>query len=118
MSDYLRDTLFGQAVRLLSGRTLLIFPDEQNPDLWKACIPNGKHYGGTLQTHNSSDQNGENPANAANTAQASSSEAQQSMNLDPVNSDEKYGEVMLVDWYDQNDQEVHPIPSHSLILDD
>lgn len=109
MSDLLRDTLLGQTVRLLSGRTLLTFPDEQNPDLWKAFVPEGKHYDGTPRSNIGIDQDGEHPANAVNTAQASSSEEQHSTYRDPVTNDEKDGEVMLVDWYDSNDQEVHPI---------
>jgi hypothetical protein len=38
MNDHFRDTVFGQAVRLLSGNRLLKFPDELDPTLWKQCI--------------------------------------------------------------------------------
>lgn len=109
MSDHLRDTVFGQTVRLLSGRTLLKFLDEQNPDLWKAFVPKGKHNDGIPNNDIGIVQNEEHAANAVNTAQASSSEEEHSLHRDLANNDENDGEVMLVDWYDSSDQEVHPV---------
>ena len=37
MGDHFRDTVFGQLVRLLSGKTLLRFPDELDTTLWNLC---------------------------------------------------------------------------------
>lgn len=119
MSDQLRDTVFGQTVRLLSGRKLLKFPDEQNPDLWKAFVPKGKHNDGKPKDHDeASGQDAEHAVKAVGPAQLSSSEERHSLHRD---LDEKNGEVMLVDWYDSSDPEVRLSGSyheHSYLMAD
>ncbi|KAF3403422.1 Caffeine resistance protein 5 [Talaromyces pinophilus] len=117
MSDHLRDTVFGQIIRALSGKTLLKFPDEQNPDLWKAFVPKGKHNDGTPTDHDeATNQGAEHTVKAVDSAQPSSSEEQHSLRRDIANRDEKDAEVILVDWYDAKDQEVCPMLSSHVQL--
>lgn len=117
MSDHLRDTVFGQVIRLSSGKALLKFPDEQNPDLWKAFVPKGKHNDGTPTDHGeATHQDAEHTVKAVDSAQLSSSEEQHSLRRDIANRDEKDAEVILVDWYDPKDKEVCPMLSSHVQL--
>jgi DHA1 family multidrug resistance protein-like MFS transporter len=107
MSDHLRDTVFGQIIRLLSGRTLLKFPDEQNPELSEAFIREGSRTDNKLKDDGEgNDQDVEHAVKAVDPAQLSSSEEQHSLHRDIANHDEKGREAVLVDWYDSKDQEV------------
>lgn len=112
MIDHLRDTVFGQTVRLLSRKTLLKFPDEQNTDLWRSFIQTSVHNDGKLKDGGEAvGQDTEHALKAVNDAQASSSEEQHSSHRGLENNNEKDEEVILVDWYGSNDQEVlRPIP--------
>jgi DHA1 family multidrug resistance protein-like MFS transporter len=98
MSDHIRDTVFGQTVRLLSGKTLLKFPDERDPGLCKAFVRKGKHNDGKPKDNGEAmGQDAEHAVNTVDFPQASSSEAQYSSHCDIANHDEKDAEVILVD---------------------
>lgn len=107
MSDHLRDTVFGQTIRLLSGRTLLKFPDEQNPELSEPFIRKGTRTDGRLKDDGEGiGHDVEHAVKAVDPAQLSSSEEQHSLHRDIANHGGKDPEVILVDWYDSKDQEV------------
>lgn len=57
MKGLMRDTAFGQLVRLISGRRFFKYPEEENPDLWKRFIDEKKsgylaHHGTTQPPEN------------------------------------------------------------------
>lgn len=59
MKELIRDTCFGQIVRLVSGNRLLRYPEEDDPDWWKKYVHEEKsgwaaHHGiqnGAVQPH-------------------------------------------------------------------
>ncbi|EED14917.1 caffeine resistance protein, putative [Talaromyces stipitatus ATCC 10500] len=117
MSDHLCDTVFGQIVRLLSGRKFLKFPDEQDLNLWDTFVrkPNPP---ATRDEEKDSDNSGtptgdgiricqeeEYAVNTLDSAQVLYSEGPHSWRQDILNRHERNAEVILVDWYDAKDQE-------------
>ncbi|KAF2100720.1 MFS general substrate transporter [Rhizodiscina lignyota] len=104
MSEHMRDTVFGQVVRLLSRNRLLKFPDELDPTLWKQCLQEdsttSEEQKGLTGTSNWTT-----TGESGNTAEAQSP-AFTNENLDHVKpSNEKVTDAVLVDWYGPDDQE-------------
>ena len=118
MGDYFHDTVFSQIVRLISGKRLLQFPDELDPDLWKLYVQKES----TAASSTSGEQNilGEPNDHAAASVSDGSEKPQdrgtgisseqdledkQAVNQE-ITSHEKTKDVILVDWYGPDDREV------------
>ena len=118
MNSHFRDTVFGQAVRLLSRNKLLKYPDELDPTLWKQCVQkdttaasstSGEHDGLVgSRDHISADisDGGEKgkKQGTGKTAAHGSGDTQALHQCDP--SHESTIGVRLVDWYGPDDPEV------------
>lgn len=107
MNDHFRDTVFGQAVRLLSRKRLLKFPDELDPALWQQCL----HKNTTTVLSTSVEQDGLAGSKNHTAADVSdcgekivSGDMQALQQSSP--SHEKTAGVCLVDWYGPDDPEV------------
>lgn len=98
MSDHLRDTVFGQAVRLVSHKRRLQFPDELDPATWKQFIR-----GDSIAFANASD--GAEKAQEQNAATVSGPNSEQQA-LHSDSPSRKINDIILVDWYNPDDREV------------
>lgn len=129
MDEHFRDTVFGQVVRLLSRNTLLRFPDELDPTLWKQCV---EHDSSTASS--TSGMHDELPGSINHTVADLSNGGEKGLEQgtgltsahgsgdgqifhDGKPSHEKTTAVRLVDWYGPDDQEVWlPFVASSVLL--
>jgi DHA1 family multidrug resistance protein-like MFS transporter len=118
MNDHFRDTVFGQLVRLFSGKILPKFPNELDPNLWKQCVQqdatppssiSGLHSSPSEPSHQAyaeasgGGEKGEKQIDDVASAHGSGND----QNYDQDNpSHEKSKDVILVGWYGPDDQEV------------
>ena len=102
MKDLLRDTIFGQCVLLLSGKRLLKYPDEENPDLWKSLIsesePNVLDQTGIMS-------NGVD-FNIGDIGQQPLPDSRGIPAPDGLGCDAKIEHLVVVNWFDEYDREV------------
>lgn len=117
MNDHVRDTVFGQCVRLLSGKSLLKFPDESNLNLWKYYVEEGTTATPTSSEHNDiagsrnykavsvSAGREKGLKNATGSTPEHGSAKKEGLGLSRSSND-KTREVILVGWYGSEDQEV------------
>ena len=91
MESLIRNTVFGQAVRLASGNRLLRYPDELDPSLWKKCIE---------QTEPAPGQSAEDQMKSTGSR---STHATERDDLNGMSAGEE--KVLLVGWYGLNDPE-------------
>jgi DHA1 family multidrug resistance protein-like MFS transporter len=111
MNDHFRDTVFGQAVRLLSRNRLLKFPDELDPILWKQCVQKDV----TAASSTSEDHNGvsdytaavvnDSSRQGADTTTTHGSGDKRFLPQGDTNPERTTNSV-LVEWYGPDDQEV------------
>jgi MFS transporter, DHA1 family, multidrug resistance protein len=104
MSDLLRDTVFGQVVRLLSKNNLFKFPDEADPNLWRQCIRED-----IAATSSSSKENIDLAQSSANATPEVIIDSAREEKFDITQTDpsqEKLERVVLVHWYGPDDEEV------------
>jgi DHA1 family multidrug resistance protein-like MFS transporter len=127
MENYIRDTVFGDTVRLLSSNRLLKFPDEQDPASWKQYTQEGstipaltlkesaKYVNSINDQTNSAAKEAENVLESPPPVRSSE---HVSSGKEAVNSNHtKYcttRHVILVDWYGPRDPEV--ITFNSLLM--
>lgn len=115
MSDLLRDTVFGQLIRLLFGNRIHKFPDEVDPNLWKQCLREEGVEASSISGHiNDLKSFTGSRVEARNAAKRE----QQGNSVDPafgngpislergIEGNEKPDSVLLVDWYGSDDKEV------------
>lgn len=137
MIDLIRDSFFGNCLRLVTGGKVLSYPEELDPSTWqryinedksanmadhcKTEVPeselSGQHQGGTSRTRPSFPGRSSSAANGVESGQytrhALRNKSESPRRVDP----EKGRDVYLVDWYGPDDPEVclrcvfsHPQP--------
>jgi len=118
MGDHFQDTVFGQIVRLISGKRFLKFPDELDPNLWKpyvqeestaASSTSGEQNDLVRPDDHAADSVSEDRENLKELGTGISSEQalkdKQALHQETT-SHEKTKGVILVDWYGPDDREV------------
>lgn len=118
MGDRFRDTVFGQVVRLLSGKRLLKFPDELDLTLWKECVQKDSVTASSTPGEKDS-LAGSGDQTAADISDSGEKVEKQGGNMlsekgsrnrhilpQSYLSHGKTKNVILVDWYGPDDQEV------------
>lgn len=117
MNNYLRDTVFGQVIRLISRKAVLKYPDERDPSLWKVFIrkeelvssvtmiqsefmanPESLEAGNMVEGEEERKQSRDIPSEV-------SLESDHDLNRKNKTQEKKVA-VTLVDWYSQDDPEV------------
>lgn len=97
MSEYVRDTVFGQLVRLLSTRRLLQFPDEINPQIHEQFV----------KSHTDTSSDSKRPEEAGNLEENKTS--QHNGQNDEISGESglrhNATDIVLVDWYGKDDPE-------------
>ena len=119
MSQLIRDTAFGHAVRFLSRGKLLKYQEEEDPSLWKRYIDEHKsgnlaHHGDTKpqEDDTSEKEDLEKPERPSANGRSSSEESRNTGREAPVNEvsgvkvdQEKGRDIHLISWWGQNDPE-------------
>jgi MFS transporter, DHA1 family, multidrug resistance protein len=128
MTELIRDTAFGQLVRLVSRNRYFQFPEERNPSLWKKYVnveksANAARYGQLEEPENEVEEDSEKYKRENDgmrhqhqqdaTRSTRSNERSPSSQSTAVNSiagvrvdPEKGKDVHVVDWYGPDDPEV------------
>lgn len=120
MTELIRDTVFGHALRLVTGGKALPYEEERDPSLWKRFIDHEKtgrmaHHGHLEEEEEEKNESGPgdndgagNGRQGSDSAQSPDSNASSRRNqhtghkIDP----EKGKDVNVVGWWGENDQEV------------
>jgi len=116
MSDHIRDTVFGQLVRLVSRKQVLRFPDELDTNLWKQCVQEDtktasstpEENNDTVEPHEYAKAHRGDEGEKGLEVDAETSFASGDINkeaLDHANTN-KTREVILISWYGADDDEV------------
>jgi MFS transporter, DHA1 family, multidrug resistance protein len=120
MNSHFHDTVFGQAVRLLSRNRLLKFPDELDPILWKQIVQKDRTAASSIETfgeHDGLAGSRDHPATdmsdggerglkrGAGMTSAHGSGGRQTLHQSHPGCEKTTG-VRLVDWYGPDDPEV------------
>jgi DHA1 family multidrug resistance protein-like MFS transporter len=119
MSELIRDTIFGRFVRLASGRKLLTYEEERNPEIWKQFVHHEKtrnvaHHG-TIEPELQSEladvekSDASHGSSLENSLERNSSRSRpidryQTLTGHPVDA-ERGKDLLIVDWYGDNDPE-------------
>jgi len=119
MKDLIRDSTFGQLVRLVTRNKVFLYPEEKDSEVWKKYVNKEKSanmatYGQTSIPEDEDEKdNNEQPArnNSPSRSQSSSSTAiDESSNVNEVSGkpidQEKGKDSHVVDWYGADDPEV------------
>lgn len=119
MENYIRDTVFGDTVRLLSNNKLLKFPDEKDPKSWKQFLheepiaptsTSEKETNLASSANNQTDSAAKQTGNVLESPPAGRSSEHASSCEEAVNSGHTLNnaaqDVILIDWYGPSDPEV------------
>lgn len=113
MSDLIRDTVFGQFLRTVSGGKLLPFPEARDTSLWKQYISFEKsnrmaHHGHTgVETPEEQHERQERLTSSNETSRTQLGDYSEPKNLAGTAIDQEKGrDVHVVDWYGDDDPEV------------
>ena len=114
MKGLMRDTAFGQIVRLVSGRRFFKYSEEENHELWKSFIDEKKSANlarhGTVEPPEDDDEkekeeDDQTPREDSDSSSRTHVDGQvneaSGVKVDP----EKGRDINLVTWYDENDPE-------------
>lgn len=112
MSDFMRDTAFGQIVRLASGRRFFKYPEEANHDLWNQFIDEKKsanlaHHGTVEPPEDGEQINGNHQTPREDSDSSSRTHVDEQVNeASGVRVDQEKGrDINLVSWYGPDDPE-------------
>lgn len=136
--DIVRDSIFGQCVRLITRNKVFLYEDEKNPELWEKYV--NKEKSGNMATHgqpqapkkDEKDETSEKDQDSDSSRRpASKREGSQSSNSTIVNDSENVNQAsgrtidqekgkdnFIIDWYGDDDQDVsfpclyHRVPAN------
>jgi len=119
MKDLIRDSTFGQLVRLVTRNKVFLYPEEKDSELWKKYVNKEKSanmatYGQTSVPENEGEKDNDRQSardRSPRRSQSSSSTAiDESNNVNEVSGkpidQEKGKDSHVVDWYGPDDPEV------------
>lgn len=130
MKELMRDTAFGQLVRLASGKRLFKYAEEENPDLWKKFIDEKKsanlaHHGSVEPPEEGEEihglggvrTRGDEAAREDSDASSRTHVGEDVNEASGVRVDEEKGrDINLVTWYGPDDPENPQVRFHQIPL--